>query len=448
MGVCQTIGGAATSGRGLTGRQVAGALAAAAAAQLKSHHDRMKAEEDGEATGIARRTISSVNQSLEQMDKGKYSETRVLRFKVPNSGGIMEEVVVYEYAPDVFRFLRQLAGVDEEVFADEWTLPEERLGLEMGEGRSMALFLKSKSMYLMCKTIAKVEVDILLGFLRQYTEHLARNDDTLLMRFSMLLRVEVGSEVGYILCFDDVFGPCRTLNEKWDLKGRKPKPGKYLLFPKLIRHPYEPNPYIIDTPRETLELPEFLDALGGGVVLVEAEDKDKLQTRKDKDLTRLFWLEKQTREKLLHVLIRDYDFLASAGLMDYSLLIGVAYNETKVSRSGKHIRSMRMTYPMGSESDADRMEVRPNSSLRRASKSLVFAEGISSLYDQEIYYIGIIDMLTTYTWKKKTANFCKSFLWKSDTLSTIPPKAYRDRIVRYTKIIFPEVNLDDNTSNT
>ncbi|KAH9582112.1 Phosphatidylinositol-4-phosphate 5-kinase [Trypanosoma melophagium] len=445
MGVCQTIGGAATSGRGLSGRQVAGALAAAAAAQLKSHRDRLKTEKN-EDTGIVRRTVTSVNQSLEQMDDRKYGETRVLKFKVPNSVGHMEEVTVYEYAPEVFRFLRQLGGVQEEVFADEWTLPEERLGLEMGEGRSMALFLKSKSMYLMCKTIAKGEVDILLGFLRQYTEHIARNEDTLLMRFSMLLRVEVGSEVGYILCFDDVFGPCHTLNEKWDLKGRKPKPGKFLLFPKLIRHPYEPNPYIIDTPRETLELPGFIDAMEGGVVLVEAADKDKLQTRKDKDLTRLFWLEKFTRDKLIHVLVRDYDFLASAGLMDYSLLIGVAYNETKVSRSGKHIRSMRMTYPIGSEREADRTEVRPSSSLPQGSKSLMFADGISSLYDQEVYYIGIIDMLTTYTWKKKTANFCKSFLWKSDTLSTIPPQEYRDRIVRFTKIIFPEVNMDDTPS--
>ncbi|KEG14227.1 phosphatidylinositol-4-phosphate 5-kinase [Trypanosoma grayi] len=440
MGICQTVGGAATSGRGLTGRQVAGALAATAAAQLQSHRDRLKAG-NGD-TGIVRRSVSGVKQSLAQIDESKYNETRVLRFNVPNNEGNQEEVIVHEYAPEVFRFLRQLDGLDEDVFADEWTLPEERLRLELGEGRSMALFLKSKSMDLMCKTIAEAEVNVLLGFLQKYTEHLAHNVDTLLMRFSMLLRVEAGKEVGFILCFDDVFGSCHTLNEKWDLKGRMPKPGKYQHFLKLIRHPYEPNPYIIDTPRETIAVPGFFESMQDRVVVVEAADKDKLATRKDKDLTRLFWLEREKRNQLLEILVHDYEFLGSVGLMDYSLLIGVAYNEKKVTRSGKHIWSMRMTYPIGSEGAADAKEIRP-SPLQRSSKMHKFAAGVSSLYDQEVYYIGIIDMLTLYTWKKKTANFCKSLLWKAKTLSTVPPLKYRDRIIRYTRKIFPGVEIRD-----
>ncbi len=36
---------------------------------------------------------------------------------------------------------------------------------------------------------------------------------------------------------------------------------------------------------------------------------------------------------------------------------------------------------------------------------------------------GIIDCLTQYNSKKKVANFCKQMLWKTDTLSTVPPGA-------------------------
>ncbi|EAN87892.1 putative phosphatidylinositol-4-phosphate 5-kinase [Trypanosoma cruzi] len=444
MGGIQSVGGAATSGHGFTGKQVSGALAAAADAQRKSHRERLKAEED--LPRAVRRTVSGVIQTLDEIGREKYQEKRVLQFQVPDSEGNMGTVTVHEYAPEVFRFLRQLDGLGEDMFADEWTLPEDRLALELGEGRSMALFLKSKSMDLMCKTIAEEEVNVLLKLLPQYTEHLSRNTNTLLMRFSMLLRIEAGAEVGFILCFGDVFAPCRTLNEKWDLKGRIPKPGKYQHFPKLIQRPYEPNPYLIETPRDTIELPELVGSQEERVVVVEAADKDKLATRKDKDLTRLFWLERHERNKLIRVLMKDYEFLGNAGMMDYSLLIGVAYNETKVSRSGKLVRSMRMTYPMGSERDADLAEVRPASLPRRCPTPHDFRAGITSLQDQEIYYIGIIDMLTKYTWKKKTANFFKKFLWKPETLSTIPPVEYRKRISKYTKIIFPDVNATDNTT--
>ncbi|RNF08943.1 phosphatidylinositol-4-phosphate 5-kinase [Trypanosoma conorhini] len=444
MGTSHSIGGTATSGRGLTGRQVAGALTATADAQLQSHRDRLRAEENSPFS--RQRTVSGVIQTLEELGIEKYQERRALRFEVSNSGGQKEMVEVHEYAPEVFRFLRQLDGFDEDSFANEWKLPEDRLALELGEGRSMALFLKSKSMDLMCKTIAEEEVEVLLGLLPQYTEHLSRNTNTLLTRFSMLLKVESGAGVGFIICFGDVFASCPALNEKWDLKGRIPKPGKYQHFLKLIQRPGEPHPYLIETPRETINVPELTGSLEGQVVVVAAADRHKLATRKDKDLTRLFWLERQKRKKLIHALLKDYEFLGNAGVMDYSLLIGVTYNESKVSRSGRQIRSMRMTFPMGSEPTQTLMEIRPTSPPRVDQAYHEFSAGVNSLYEQEVYYIGIIDTLTKYTWKKMMANFFKSFLWKSETLSTIPPMEYRKRLSKYTKIIFPDVDPTNNAA--
>ncbi|KAK7197227.1 phosphatidylinositol-4-phosphate 5-kinase-like protein [Novymonas esmeraldas] len=444
-------GGAATSGRGLTALQVAAALKAAAAVQLGD-----AASAAAVSSPTLRRTRSGVAEHSSAIKPEDCSAVQELTAPSSDAGGARVDVRVTEYAPSVFHFVRQVEGVADAHFADEWSLPEERLRMELGEGRSQALFLKSKSMAFMCKTIAVEEVQVLLRVLRAYALHISANPSSLLMRFYMLLRVSVGKEEGYILCFNDVFGAATVLHEKWDIKGRVPKPGKYEYFPHLIRRAYEPDPYLIETPKNrdvvvnpaAAEAQQHLHDGRDAVVVKGAEDAQKLSTLHDKDLTRLFWLPHKTRKRLLQQLLSDYVFLRDAGLMDYSLLIGVAYQESKQSRSGKRyvIENMKMTAPRGAASASPCVEVRPASPVASGNKAMKFitlsefANGVHSLYDQEIYYIGIIDMLTTYTIKKKSANFFKSFLWEQDTLSTVPPSRYAQRITSFTKLIFPSVH--------
>jgi hypothetical protein len=448
--------GAATSGQGLTALQVAAALKAAATVQV---------ERSGDASATVRRTTSGIEAYSKTIRPEDCSKTLELTVSAPGKGGATTEVHITEYAPDVFSFLRRIEGVSEEWFAREWSLPEERLRMELGEGRSQALFLKSKTMAFMCKTIAEEEVHVLLQVLRDFTLHIATNPNSVLMRFYLLMKVTVGKEMGYILCFNDVFGAASVLHEKWDIKGRVPKPGKYLYYPHLIRHAYEPDPYLIQTPhsRDVIvdtheEGKDDTTNHDAAVVLRGAEDTVKLSTLHDKDLTRLFWLPQDTRKRLLQQLFKDYNFLMKAGLMDYSLLIGVAYQENKTSRSGKKyvIENMKMCSPPGEPHTSPRAERRPSSPdakasgdfpdvAARAANLSEFVRGVHSLYDQEIYYIGIIDVLTAYSAKKKAANFFKSFLWEQDTLSTIPPKQYGRRITSFTKLIFPEVEDEDGT---
>ncbi|KPA79865.1 phosphatidylinositol-4-phosphate 5-kinase-like protein [Leptomonas pyrrhocoris] len=450
--------GAATSGQGLTALQVAAALKAAAEAKVKRSAD---------ASTAIRRTASGIEAYAKNIQPEDCHQTLELTVSAPGEAGSTASVHVTEYAPAVFSFLRRVEGVSEERFAQEWSLPEDRLKMELGEGRSQALFLKSKAMAFMCKTIAEEEVHVLLQVLWEYTQHIAANPSSLLMRFYLLMKVSVQEEVGYILCFNDVFGAASVLHEKWDIKGRIPKPGKYLYYPHLIRRAYEPDPYLIETPHNM----DVVVTTNGGkdtagekvmndtVVVKGAEDTMKLSTLHDKDLTRLFWLPQETRRRLLKQLFSDYDFLMKAGLMDYSLLIGVAYNETKTSRSGKRyvIENMKMASLPGERNKSPQAERRPSSPEGKTAKGDLadastsetgsfseYVNGVHSLNDQETYYIGIIDMLTTYSAKKKAANFFKSFLWEQDTLSTIPPNKYGKRVMSFSKLIFPEV--DDEAS--
>ncbi|CAC9548743.1 phosphatidylinositol-4-phosphate 5-kinase-like protein [Leishmania infantum JPCM5] len=450
------VGGTATSGRGLTALQVAAALRVTAAARLKK----------AEAATLSSQAMHSTHCSLAEQSKAIKPEdcSAVQQLTVPSTDhkGKHVKVRVTEYAPEVFSFLRQLKGVTDPQFADEWSLPENRLKMEMGEGRSQAFFLKSKTMLFMCKTISVEEVRALLRVLRAYTLHITAHPSSLLMRFYMLLKVSVRNEEGYILCFNDVFGAASVLHEKWDIKGRVPKNGKHLHYPHLIRSGYEPDPHVTKTRKNphvlanpAIDASQQHPGRESAVVVRGTEGAQGLPTLHDKDLTRLFWAPRTARKRLVEELLRDYDFLKNAGMMDYSLLIGVAYQDDKTRPPEKRygIENTNVASSSGVAPVSTSAEVRPATLAQdnhpfgtRTTLTTFpeFANGVRSFDDQEVYYIGVIDVLTTYTLKKKGANFFKSLLWKQKTLSTIPPDRYAHRITSFTELIFPDVKEEAN----
>jgi hypothetical protein len=60
----------------------------------------------------------------------------------------------------------------------------------------------------------------------------------------------------------------------------------------------------------------------------------------------------------------------------------------------------------------------------------------SDSFGSEIYFVGIIDTLTSYNGKKKAANFFKNFLWRNATLSTVPAEYYGNRLFQFVLTIF------------
>mmetsp|Transcript_31455 Transcript_31455/g.49148 ORF Transcript_31455/g.49148 Transcript_31455/m.49148 type:complete len:256 (+) Transcript_31455:780-1547(+) len=53
---------------------------------------------------------------------------------------------------------------------------------------------------------------------------------------------------------------------------------------------------------------------------------------------------------------------------------------------------------------------------------------ISSFDENETFLLGIIDFLSSYEMRKKSAHFFKSFLWEGETLSTVPSEYYAKRM--------------------
>lgn len=432
MGAVQSAGGAATSGAQITGAQLAKAIREAS----------LRAPDVALDNNIVPQSVTERSGSFCSGAANVYAEEQTFEFDFGDDEGHKSTMRVTSYAPQAFRHLRWLEGVAEEHFVEEWTLPDDRSKPELGEGRSMAMFLKSNNMDYMCKTISPVEVEVLRGVLEAYSTYLVEKQHSLLMRFLMLLKIEANNDIGYLLVFSDCFATCPRLNERWDIKGRIPKPGKFLHFPSQGEPygvPEPPSAFNTNTSHSVYGDPKEENPPG-------SPTSRSIRTKKDKELTRVFWCETERRDELLKQLNADFDFLCSNGLMDYSILVGVRYNNENLPemRQDAHLHdpaSPPRADVQGVEIRPDRVPFGRGSAGQHVSRCK-YHEGIESVGGHETYYIGIIDMLTVYNGKKMSANFFKGFLWDAATLSTVPPETYRERISTYANLIFASPDDD------
>eukprot|EP01065_Artemidia_motanka_P046260 TRINITY_DN6964_c3_g1_i1.p1 TRINITY_DN6964_c3_g1~~TRINITY_DN6964_c3_g1_i1.p1 ORF type:complete len:459 (+),score=64.30 TRINITY_DN6964_c3_g1_i1:86-1462(+) len=113
-----------------------------------------------------------------------------------------------------------------------------------------------------------------------------------------------------------------------------------------------------------------------------------------------FHLTPKTRRDLMGSLRSDCEFLRAKGLMDYSLICGVA------------------RYPAS--------EVRQSASPGRFFATPV--SGVQSGY-QWVYYLGLIDFLQSWNTRKKLAHVVK-LLFAPKPISTVEPHAYANQFLR------------------
>lgn len=296
------------------------------------------------------------------------------------------ELRMKEFLPKVHATIRSLCGVDGTAYAAAWDLPEEKLTLTLGAGRSGSLFARSNDDRFLLKTIPHDEAVAYLDRAHAYYKHLRAQPDCLIMRILGLYRFHCSHGTFNLL----ISGNLLHCNSRglacglptpviFDLKGRVPKKGK--LFQRR-----------------------------GQVGCVW----------KDKDLDRFFWLADGPRARFLAQLHADIDWLQTHNMMDYSLLVGVREPPPHPDR-GAWLAALQA---------AEAAEDNAGSAFRR------HLGGVRSL-DNEVYYIGIIDCLTTYNGKKVVANLCKSILWKGTQLSTVPSETYAARFYTFMEAVFP-----------
>jgi len=161
---------------------------------------------------------------------------------------------------------------------------------------------------------------------------------------------------------------------------------------------------------------EIYDLKGSteGRTATEAEKQKKTVVLKDLDFKRQMCLGTKVRDTFLEQITKDCQFLESCQIMDYSLLVLVHKKDP----------SKRQHIP-----------------LKSTSIFKAYEGGIQALDENgkptlnEIYYVGIIDILQPYNIRKQLENVFKSLFVADGTMSCVPPDQYSRRFRQYVSKI-------------
>ncbi|KAI8913415.1 hypothetical protein EDD86DRAFT_268912, partial [Gorgonomyces haynaldii] len=331
-----------------------------------------------------------------------------------------------DYAPWVFRKIREYFHVDSSEYL--LSLTGKYVLSELGSpGKSGSFFYYSQDYRFIIKTIHRAEHDFLLTILKDYHEHVKSNPNTLLSRIFGLHRVkQPGKSKIHFVVMGNVFPSNKDIHEVYDLKG----------------------------------------SLIGRSIPEEEASKNPRAVMKD-----LNWLD---RSKKLHFgpekrplfitqMERDVKFLMDHEIMDYSLLIGI---HDTVKGNNDHIRDQTLSvYEPSPETLSRRATSFSNrSSLKYMKKTTELVQlgpstsklpeivpqerrfcvfykdqggfagaDESNVASNDLYYIGIIDILTKYNTNKRLETFFRSIGSDKNKISAVNPKLYGTRFMQFMK---------------
>lgn len=286
-----------------------------------------------------------------------------------------------DFAPKVFQQIRQFWGIDNTELLHSFGY--DNLDAIRGEGKSGAFFIFTRDKRFILKTATGPERDFLWEMLPYYFLYIRKNPNTLLPRFYGVYSMKhegIGGMVRFVV-MNNVFATPSPLNEVYDLKG---------------------------------------STLGRS----SGEDVPKGSLLKDLDIKRKFHLpDAAVEERFLEQLQADSQFLAQHNVMDYSLLVGIHYdNDEGKEKTRRKLIEWTRYYSEDS-----------------SFKSLFQSDGSgmagwnAETKTREVYFIGIIDILQKYTPKKKIEHFLKSIPYKANTVSVVEPSFYARRFYNFLR---------------
>uniref|UniRef100_A0A665UHK9 Phosphatidylinositol 5-phosphate 4-kinase type-2 gamma n=1 Tax=Echeneis naucrates TaxID=173247 RepID=A0A665UHK9_ECHNA len=303
-----------------------------------------------------------------------------------------------EYCPQVFRNLRERFGIED-------------LDYQVRRCPSQHAFHNPQQ-------ISSEDVADMHSILSEYHQHIVKcHGSTLLPQFLGMYRVSVDSEETYLMVMRNMFSHRLVVHRKYDLKG--------------------------------------------SLVAREASDKERgkeLPTFKDVDfrnnMQKVYVTEEQ-KEKFMEKLNRDVEFLVKLKIMDYSLLLGihdvgraereeeegeeVSNEEEQEAENGQSVGLVVGSYGTSPEGIAGYMSsCKPLGPGEFDPYVDVYAVGsCAGAPQREVYFMGLIDILTQYDTKKKAAHAAKTVKHGAGAeISTVHPEQYAKRFRDFISNIF------------
>uniref|UniRef100_A0A672I7G5 Phosphatidylinositol 5-phosphate 4-kinase type-2 gamma n=1 Tax=Salarias fasciatus TaxID=181472 RepID=A0A672I7G5_SALFA len=316
-----------------------------------------------------------------------------------------------EYCPQVFRNLRERFGIEDLDYQVSLTRsPPSRSAGDQDD----CLLLNSYDRTLVVKQISSEDVADMHSVLSEYHQHIVKcHGSTLLPQFLGMYRVSVDSEETYLMVMRNMFSHRLLVHRKYDLKG--------------------------------------------SLVAREASDKERgkeLPTFKDVDFRnnmQKVYVSDEQKEKFMEKLNRDVEFLVQLKIMDYSLLLGI-HDVGRAERA----EDEEDEAPAEDEDDGENgaaagsYGTSPEGIAGYLTSCRPLGPGEFDPYvdvyavhscpgapQREVYFMGLIDVLTQYDTKKKAAHAAKTVKHGAGAeISTVHPEQYAKRFRDFISNIF------------
>ncbi|KAG0284254.1 Phosphatidylinositol-4-phosphate 5-kinase [Linnemannia gamsii] len=332
-----------------------------------------------------------------------------------------------DYAPWVFRHLREDFHIDASDYLV--SLTSKYILSELGSpGKSGSFFYFSQDYRFIIKTIHHAEHKFMRKILKDYFNHVKHNPHTLLCRFFGLHRVKLphGRKIHFVV-MGNVFPPNRDIHETYDLKGSTL--GRAISDQELANNP-------------------------------RATQKDLNWVNRNRKLE----LGPEKRHLFVEQIKRDVELLSRLNIMDYSLLIGIHDIErgnkdnirdntlkvfhpdtskplvretTRKDKRESKVSALRMAVKV-SDPQALGPSTLPSDSFSDRRHFIFYADdgGLLSTNEQndqgeDLYYLGIIDILTPYNYVKKIEHAWKSLSQDKHAISAVNPREYASRFLSF-----------------
>mmetsp|Transcript_22171 Transcript_22171/g.69149 ORF Transcript_22171/g.69149 Transcript_22171/m.69149 type:complete len:909 (-) Transcript_22171:215-2941(-) len=335
------------------------------------------------------------------------------------------EVTFHDYAPRIFHNLRRRFNIDEDEYCRELSGARRE---RFSEGKSGAFLYFSETGRYIVKTTSKSEARDLVRLLPAYHQHFLQHPDSLLLRYVGLHAITLYGQKMHFVVMESVFASHLKIHERYDLKGSWVGRRAHKLVDKRrgVRRV------------QNSEWPQFTGArFAPGFS----------EVRKDLDLHRPLILNPADAHHLASQMKVDARFLERHRIMDYSLLLGIHNQHFRVK--ARHDEEDPLGVPAAGAADLPKPIARRGTmvGIRKASTpgpgALVnlpanapphraHKGGIRAVVVEGpgVYFMGIIDILQTYTLRKRLEYWTKRFLLCSGLgISAVPPELYARRFI-------------------
>ncbi|XP_071690172.1 phosphatidylinositol 4-phosphate 5-kinase 6-like [Rutidosis leptorrhynchoides] len=317
-----------------------------------------------------------------------------------------------DYCPLVFRTLRKLFNVDPADYMLS-ICGNDALRELSSPGKSGSFFYLTHDDKYMIKTMKKSEVKVLKRMLPAYFEHVKSFENTLVTKFFGLHCVKLSGPIQKKVRFVIMGNLLRTevpIHRRYDLKGSS-------------------HGRITDKPENEI---------------------DANTTLKDLDLKFIFRLHKDWFQEFCSQVNKDCDFLEQERIMDYSLLVGISFQEFSSAADGKSEHDSTGETPrVSTDGDAPlnparwaavrlgfNMPSRVEFTIRSNETQLVGEP--TGEFSDVILFFGIIDILQDYDISKKLEHAYKSFHYDSTSISAVDPRLYSKRFKDFIFRVFAD----------